>query len=1604
MRIGVLGKFQFSMFSGSQSNCTLSVAEIFKLQGHSTFLINANERQPWWDDVVSLKEEWKDSIRHLKDLSGERFDVVFEVGEILEAAQRTAICDKSIVVLRKHAVLDEIERCLFPTSSSIRSFERVSEIWLLDQHATADDVQLIETISRLPVRVVPYVWTPSIIEKHRAETQSPVWLQACPGENRDTVPWSVHIAETNTSSSSSCTLPVLIMKEQRQRKIMDVSRFRIHNAEHVYKSKFFQDNVWKHARVNDISGEFIGRQRSVDWVHEPMSCMISHVRFMPFRPIHLDLAWVGVPFVHNSLFIRDLGHGLERLYYRDNRITEACDALRNMKEDFVGSKGIFTLESLNAIRQELLMKISPMSQDVQKGWQEAFAHFRLSPLPPLPPSPPPVEEKALPLVEKKSKLVVGFSDMWDQFNPSYNFFTLMLEEATKHLTPALEIQGVAISAGSAAPDVLFFGPFGQTWKSFADVPKIHFTGENSAPVEGPNVFLNLGFMHKDMSDDTYLRFPLWILEIDWFGADPERIQNPKPIPIDRCTKVFPEELERKKKFCAFVVSNPNNPVRNSAFHWLSMYKGVDSGGALFNNIGPALAAGPGGGGGELKKFEFFKNYKFAITYENNSSPGYCTEKLLHAKAAGCIPIYWGDPKINRDFDTGGFISAQQVSSPKELIDLVSKVDTDDELWKKMASVPALDEYKRDWTRRTISECARRVLTRVIKEPIQIPKFLGATETVKRKGLQPPVVVTYATRRFLPSLQLFLTALAAQKKQIPELKVIVYYGEDVPSEAIKNSLESFDFLEERHVPSEASASFPDLWEAQHFAWKLWICNQLVNESTLDGSLIFYMDSGCFLSRWPTPWLRAAQDEEMCVLEDPRQDNAHWCHDAFMKALAVTEDEKKEKQIWAGAMIFRAGAPKVIRLFKEAWVYGQMRDVIVGEKWSGAAADGKPFGHRHDQSILSILTSRYKVKRLALDDFYCDKSLRNTFQGGYSIYCHRGNFRVVLPFSLGIDDCYVINLDRREDRMKKLFSNSPDLETRITRVSAIEGKKLVLTPELARLFRPHDFLWKKAIMGCALSHLSLWWKLATEHQEVNSFLILEDDAKLSPEWEGRWKQAQPHLPEDWDVIYLGGILPPNRAGFEMAKEKVNPYFSRVAANSFFGQNPPNRYFHWCAYAYVLSKKGAQKILEVLRAHDGYWTSADHMICNPVNVMNLYFLDPLVAGCYQDDDPVYRESAFNNFNRVDKFDSDLWNNDERFAEAERDANLKASDEKDFDIPLVLQQVKQMNSVVSVTAPSATVAAQSVAVPVQSVAVPVKMLARRFVCYEQHNLDLAELHEKDWLLELSGKTAIFEIDKVTLEQDPPKDSPIMIVQRPWSAICGKILQKWSLAGCSFSILHLSDEHLTDDLRMYDLAGCKSIVRMYDRADLTEEQRAKTLIIPLGYHWALGRGGGESPLMKTPRLPFRSHVWSFFGTAWRQRDEKLQPLQRLQPHRLSLLTSWNGPNSVGRDEYLSTLLDTVFVPCPGGQNAETYRFYEALECGCVPIVVKEENDSLFTKMIMANMEFLAVSSWQEAAVLIAQLMENKTLLENYRANLLIAWQRWKERLVAEFKKKLELV
>jgi GR25 family glycosyltransferase involved in LPS biosynthesis len=867
----------------------------------------------------------------------------------------------------------------------------------------------------------------------------------------------------------------------------------------------------------------------------------------------------------------------------------------------------------------------------------------------------------------------------------------------------------------------------------------------------------------------------------------------------------------------------------------------------------------------------------------------------------------------------------------------------------------------------------------------------------------------ATLRFLPSLHHLLSGVSQQRRVFDQLEVHVWLSSDISEEIKENLQTTFPIATFHRLPEDKKPEgFADFWDPQHFAWKLWILNHVSETNLFEGRMVLYMDAGIFLSRWPKTWLQIADEEGISVLEDPRQRNEQWCHAAFCKALDVTPTESISQQIWAGCLAFKGGNAKAKALFAEAFQWSTKREVIVGPKWEGVR-DGKPYGHRHDQSILSILTQRMGIVRYPMDEIYCDVSLRKTFQTGKSLYVHRGAFTLHKPFLEGIDEVFVVNLDKRADRMEKLYANCPELKGRVNRLSAVNGRELALTPAIARLFKPHDFFWKKAILGCALSHLSLWWDLVHEKPEIKTYLILEDDVKFKPEWEAKWNEAVGYVPDDADVIYLGGILPPNRAGFETVKEKVNQYFSRVAPNVFFGQKPASRYFHWCNYAYILTRRGAEKVLEIMQEQDGYWTSGDHMVCNRVDKLNHYFLDPLVAGCYQDDDPKYQGSAFNDFSRVDGFDSDLWNNDDRFPAADVAEALKEMEGKPYEIHTALSDTKKpktaaVQAPVVAQAPEVVVGQDTTAKKLvqEFLAERPKVSKRRFVTLEEHKFDGANAYEREWVQELLGKDTPFCVEAIPFSSTAPSDAPIVLVQRPHLERYTALLQRWNTQGKDFYVFHLSDEYRDDSLEIYSLEHCLGVVRIYQRNDIPVAVKDKVVTIPLGYHWTLALGS-DNPMDKTPRLPFRNVLWSFFGTGWQDREKLLEPLMGIQPHTLKVVDSWDSPEKLIRGQYIASLLDTVFVPCPPGNNLETFRLYEALECGCVPVYVKCAGDDQYVEWLQNELGLLPVSSWAEAAALMVHFFKEKELLENYRNSMLIRWKNWKERLGTSVKKQWNL-
>lgn len=175
-------------------------------------------------------------------------------------------------------------------------------------------------------------------------------------------------------------------------------------------------------------------------------------------------------------------------------------------------------------------------------------------------------------------------------------------------------------------------------------------------------------------------------------------------------------LNKRDKFCAYIVTNGSALLREQFFDKLSKYKKVDSGGRHRNNIGHFVE----------DKHKWLQEYKFNLCFENSSYPGYLTEKLFDAYNAGCVPIYWGDTSLRVGFaeNAGGggfdisdnecidmrvpeiplhlieykinpkaFINAHNFPNLNALLEEMKRIDNDDKAYEAMRNEPLfLDNF------------------------------------------------------------------------------------------------------------------------------------------------------------------------------------------------------------------------------------------------------------------------------------------------------------------------------------------------------------------------------------------------------------------------------------------------------------------------------------------------------------------------------------------------------------------------------------------------------------------------------------------------------------------------------------------------------------------------------------------------------------------------------------------------------------------------------------------------------------------------------------------------------------------------------------------------
>lgn len=268
---------------------------------------------------------------------------------------------------------------------------------------------------------------------------------------------------------------------------------------------------------------------------------------------------------------------------------------------------------------------------------------------------------------------IAFVDFWSApqpFNPLNNFFLHALRACS---------EGVQVVSPSSC-DVLFYGPFGDEHRLHRHCLKVFYTGENIRP-DFSQCHAALSF-DPDCHGGKNMRLPAWHLYIDWFGV--ESYGNPEwlvPVPWLMDPQECPLRSVKKHGFCS-IVYGKQLASRRRAIADLSGCGVVD----VFGKANPEAPIGDG----ELIKLQTLARYRFSLCHENSIAPGYHTEKLLHGKVSGGIPIYYGHESFALDFNPSCCIHVNMMTT-EALLERVREIDSSPSLYQSIVNQPIFDK-------------------------------------------------------------------------------------------------------------------------------------------------------------------------------------------------------------------------------------------------------------------------------------------------------------------------------------------------------------------------------------------------------------------------------------------------------------------------------------------------------------------------------------------------------------------------------------------------------------------------------------------------------------------------------------------------------------------------------------------------------------------------------------------------------------------------------------------------------------------------------------------------------------------------------------------------
>lgn len=147
----------------------------------------------------------------------------------------------------------------------------------------------------------------------------------------------------------------------------------------------------------------------------------------------------------------------------------------------------------------------------------------------------------------------------------------------------------------------------------------------------------------------------------------------------------------------------------------------------------------------------------------------------------------------------------------------------------------------------------------------------------------------------------------------------------------------------------------------------------------GKNVFWLDAGAMALKSIENIFNIINEEGIFLVGDVHK-NCNFTHDKCRDIMQATKEEMRDTQLSAGILGYKSNGP-FQQLINDAYKFSQIKECISGQAQN----------HRQDQSIYSILASRFKCKKQDIDlyGYWTDhnRNLQTAKKIGATIFVHR-----------------------------------------------------------------------------------------------------------------------------------------------------------------------------------------------------------------------------------------------------------------------------------------------------------------------------------------------------------------------------------------------------------------------------------------------------------------------------------------------------------------------------------------------------------------------------------------------------------------------------------------